>query len=63
MLRRYSMSTLVANDDARPDDSAITEWSITSSTGTSGLTRVGSPPMARERVAHGGQVDDGRGPR
>jgi hypothetical protein len=41
----YSMSTFLANEEAVPEDSAMTEWSITSSTGTSGLTRVGSPPM------------------
>ena len=40
-----------------PDASAITEWSMTSSTGTSGLTLAGSPPEPRQGVAHGGQVD------
>ena len=30
---------------SRPEDSAITEWSMTSSTGTSGLMAVGSPPI------------------
>ena len=39
------MSTLVANEVARPEDSAITEWSMTSSTGTSGLMAPGSPPI------------------
>ena len=31
---------------------------MTSSTGCSGLIRVGSPPMRRHRVAHRGEVDD-----
>ncbi len=39
------MSTLVAKDDGSPDDSAMTEWSMTSSTGTSGSMEAGSPPM------------------
>jgi hypothetical protein len=38
------MSTFVANEEASPEDSAITEWSITSSTGMTGLIRDGSPP-------------------
>ena len=36
----------------------MTEWSITSSTGTRGLTCEASPPEPGQRVAHGGQVDD-----
>ena len=38
MLRWYSMSTFSSKAVGRPDASAITEWSITNSTGTSGLT-------------------------
>ena len=33
---------------------------MTRSAGTSGLTRRGSPPSVGHRVAHDGQVDDGR---
>ena len=40
----------------RPERSAMTEWSMTSSTGTSGLIRRVAAEL-RERVAHGGQVD------
>ena len=36
----------------------MTEWSMTSSTGTRGLMAVGSPPSVRQGVAHGRQVDD-----
>jgi hypothetical protein len=36
--------------------STCTEWSMTRSTGTSGLIFCGSPPR-RHRVAHRGQVD------
>ena len=39
--------------------SMITEWSITSSTGTSGLTWEALPPRSRQRVAHGGEVHHG----
>jgi len=46
MLRWYSMSTLVAKLDGSPELSAMTEWSITSSTGISGLMRAGSPSRA-----------------
>ena len=42
-----------------PNSSTCTEWSITSSTGCSGLIRRGSPPMRGHGVAHGGQVDHG----
>ena len=41
-----------------PKSSTITEWSMTRSTGTSGLIFCGSPPSLRHRVAHGGEVDD-----
>ena len=46
MLRWYSMSTFSSKAPGRPEASAITEWSMTSSTGTSGLTLAGSPPSA-----------------
>ena len=42
-----------------PYSSTCTEWSMTRSTGWSGLMRCGSPPSAAMRVAHGGEVDDG----
>ena len=45
---------------ALPKSSTITEWSMTRSTGTSGLIFSGSPPSAGHRVAHGGEVDHGR---
>ena len=38
----------------------MTEWSMTRSTGTSGLIFFGSPPSLFMRVAHGGEVDHGR---
>ena len=40
------VDVLVVGVRARPTTSAITEWSMTSSTGTSGLTLAGSPPRA-----------------
>ena len=46
-LRWYSKSTLRSKASGRPKMSAITEWSITSSAGTSGLIFSGSPPSAR----------------
>jgi len=42
-----------------PEASAITEWSMTSSTGTSGFDLGRVPAEGPEGVAHGGQVDDG----
>ena len=45
-MRPYSISTLRANASAVPNTSAITEWSITSSAGASGLILAGSPPMS-----------------
>ena len=46
-LRWNSNSTLRSNASGRPNTSAITEWSMTSSAGTSGLIRPGSPPRSR----------------
>ena len=46
-LRWNSSSTFRSNASGRPNTSAITEWSITSSAGTSGLIMAGSPPRAR----------------
>jgi hypothetical protein len=43
-LRRYSSSILRSSTPGRPKWSAITEWSITSSAGRSGLILAGSPP-------------------
>ena len=43
---------------ASPERSTMTEWSMTSSTGTSGLTWRGVAAQAGQRVAHGGEVDD-----
>ena len=45
-LRSYSSSTLPANASGVPNRSAITEWSMTSSAGASGLIRAGSPPSS-----------------
>ena len=39
--------------------STCTEWSITSSAGSSGFTFFGSPPSLANRLAHGGEIDDG----
>ena len=41
-----------------PNTSTITEWSITSSAGASGLTLVRVAAELGDRLAHGGQVDD-----
>jgi hypothetical protein len=46
-LRWYSNSTLRSNASGLAYTSATTEWSITSSAGTSGLIRPGSPPRSR----------------
>ena len=43
-----------------PNSSTMTEWSMTRSTGTSGLIFCGSPPSEAMRVAHGGEIDHGR---
>ena len=53
MFRWYSMSTFSSKAPGPPDASAITEWSMTSSTGTSGLTLLGSPPsvLSASRMA------------
>ena len=45
-LRWNSRSTLRAKESGPPKKSATTEWSMTSSTGTSGLIFVASPPRA-----------------
>ena len=45
-LRSYSSSTFRSNASGRPNTSATTEWSMTSSAGISGLIFVGSPPRA-----------------
>ena len=42
---------------AEPNLSTCTEWSITSSAGTSGFIFFGSPPSVHG-FAHGGQIDD-----
>src|SRR4029079_6390660 len=44
--RSYSRSTLNANAAGVPNRSTWTEWSITRSAGTNGLTRAGSPPRS-----------------
>ena len=38
----------------------MTEWSMTSSAGASGLTFVASPPELLDGLAHGGEIDDAR---
>ncbi len=45
-LRSYSSSTLRSKASARPNTSAITEWSMTISAGASGLILSGSPPRS-----------------
>ena len=45
-LRSYSISTLRRKASSRPKTSMITEWSMTSSAGDSGLIFVGSPPSS-----------------
>ena len=47
LLRWNSRSTLRSNASGRPNTSATTEWSMTSSAGTSGLILAGSPPRSR----------------
>ena len=46
-LRPNSSSTFRSNASGRPKMSATTEWSMTSSAGTSGLILAGSPPRSR----------------
>ena len=41
----------------------MTEWSITRSTGTSGLTFSGVAAEPGDAVAHGGEIDHGRNAR
>ena len=50
---------VLLQDAAVPNSSTMTEWSMTRSTGTSGLILRGSPPSKRHAVAHGGEIDDG----
>jgi len=45
-LRSYSIATFCSKLSAVPERSKITEWSMTSSTGTRGLILFGSPPSA-----------------
>ena len=44
LLRANSTSTFLASESAAPKKSTCTEWSITKSTGMSGLIFLGSPP-------------------
>ena len=46
-LRSNSISTFLLNASGRPNTSATTEWSMTSSAGMSGLILAASPPRAR----------------
>ncbi len=46
-LRLNSSATFRSNASGRPKMSATTEWSMTSSAGTSGLIFAGSPPRSR----------------
>jgi hypothetical protein len=43
-----------------PKKSTITEWSITRSTGTSGIDLLGIAAELLHRVAHRGEIDHGR---
>ena len=47
MLRSYSRSTFSWKARGLPNSSIITVWSMTRSTGFSGLIFCGSPPSAR----------------
>ena len=60
MLRSYSRDTLKRNAAGVPYWSTWTEWSMTRSAGTSGLTRRRVAAEVGHRVAHDRQVDDGR---
>jgi len=57
---RYSSSTFCSKASAWPKSSTMTEWSITRSTGTSGLILLGIAAELGHRVAHRGEVDHGR---
>ena len=46
LFRPYSKSTLRSKASGLPNTSAMTEWSMTSSAGTSGLIFEASPPRA-----------------
>ena len=60
MLRSYSqVDVRLRRRLGVPNSSTMTEWSMTRSTGTSGLIFCGSPPSCEHAVAHGGEVDHG----
>src|SRR5436853_16508 len=66
--RSYSRAVLLRNASREPKSSTWTEWSMTSSTGCSGLIRFGSPPRrvgggfvnGVEAVDREGAVADGQ---
>ncbi len=51
---------VVGRAPGRAESSTMTEWSMTRSTGTSGLIFFGSPPSWQHAVAHRGEIDHGR---
>jgi hypothetical protein len=59
-LRSYSRSTLNANASPVPKRSTWTEWSMTRSAGTSGLTAGRIAARFGHRVPHHGEIDDRR---
>jgi hypothetical protein len=59
MLRSYSRSTFIWNARGLPNSSIITEWSMTRSTGFSGLILLRVAAQRLDPVAHGGQVHHG----
>ena len=59
-LRWNSISTFWSSASGEPKRSTCTEWSITRSTGTSGLIRFGIAAEPLHRAAHGGQIDHRR---
>ena len=56
----FQLDVLARRRVGVPNSSTMTEWSMTRSTGTSGLIVRGSPPSVLHGVAHGGEVDHGR---
>ncbi len=59
MFRSYSRSTFIWKARGLPNSSIMTEWSMTRSTGASGLILLGIAAKADDAVTHGGKVDHG----
>ena len=56
---RNSRSTFIWKARGLPNSSIITEWSMTRSTGFSGLNLLRVTAQSLDAVAHGGQIDHG----